>query len=441
MSTHDKKIVMPNVSRHPARHRGPIRSDEYNDFHEEVVSDITNLSSAVNNLYSMLSRSMTIIDNEASYLKRQIRALLNNRAYSEQVAMTNSLLIARYIDLGDTTGISFPNDLTDDHSAMMSATFGEITLPAVGIENKFYVTSLTSGLVVTSPDLNVSVRGTFDKVDGNGTINYERGGVVNPGDPILAFNGNNQSYWVRRVEFPLDSKVDQVECELTVTIPEGVSTKANTIEVIPFPNGSVDITELAAASDLGDNFIRIESFDPEDNVISRRYHFPVRTVDQVRIRFRQRNWKEENGKKVFYYGLQELGVKLIDYDRTYIQGASFGVNNSFVIKVDAPTAHAFTNLYRVDPSPNFLLEDSSKRHVHVRIGTTQEYSVGTIWDSDTMFSPQQLSTPISANSAQSLYVFVQFNYVEGSGGNLSPFLIGTTPFLRGLGLTYTLETV
>jgi hypothetical protein len=123
---------------------------------------------------------------------------------------------------------------------ILSADYGEVTLPPNAIENKFYVTSLVNGVIVTPPDLIVSVKGTFDKIDGKGLINYERGGRVVAGDPTMAFNGNNQTFWIRKVEFPIDSRVDQVECELTVTVPESVSTDSNTIEVIPFPNGTVD---------------------------------------------------------------------------------------------------------------------------------------------------------------------------------------------------------
>lgn len=437
----DRKIVIPSVSRHPGRFRGPLRSDEYNDFHEEVVRDITNLSNGLNNLYSSLSQSLTVLDNETSYLRRQLKSLLNQKDYTEKIGVTNNSICARYIDIGDSKGISFPNGLNDQHSSMLNVDVGEITLPPTAIENKFYVNSLTSGAVVLPPDLIVRVKGTFDKVDGNGSINYERGGKVTPGDPTLAFNGNNQTFWIRRVEFPIDSVVDQVECELTVTVPEGVSTEANTIDLVPFPNGSVDITELATASDLGDNFIRVSSFSPQDNLLVNRYHFPAKTVDQIRIRFRQRNWREENGKKVFYYGLQELGLKLIDYDRTYVSGASFGVNNSFILRIDAPDGYSFNNIYRVDPNPNFLLEDSTKRHVHVRLNTTSEYSVGTVWDSDSMYSPQQLASPISANASTVLYAFVQLNYVNESGGAISPFEIGCTPTMRGLGLSYTLNRI
>jgi len=437
----NNKIVMPQSQRYPARYRGPLISSKYNDFQEGVIEDISNLSTAINSLYSEVSKSMLVLANESSYLRRQVRALKNQQDYTEKVAGASNSLAYRFIDAGDTKGITFPNDLDDTRSSMLSADFGEVTLPPNAIENKFYVTSLSNGVIITPPDLIVKVRGTFDKLDGKGLINYERGGRVIVGDPTLAFNGNNQTFWIRKVEFPLDSRVDQVECELTVTVPESVSTESNTIEVIPFPNGTVDITELATASDLGDNFIRVPKFDPVDNATATRYHFASKSVDQIKIRLRQRNWVEENGKKVFYYGLQELGLKFIDYDKNFTPNGTFGANNSFIMEISAPEGYGFNTVYRIDSAPNFFLEDFNKRHIHVKLNTSTDFSVGTLWNSDTTYPPQQTNVFISAFGARKLYAFVELNYVNDSGGVLSPFEVGTTPYFRGLGLAYTLLAV
>ena len=435
------KIIVPQSQRYPARYRGPLSSSKYNDFQAGVIEDLANLSTAVNSIYSDLSRTLLIMSNESDHLRRQVRSLKAQQEYAEKVSASVNALAFRYADAGDTKGISFPNGVDDSKSSMLSAEFGEVTLPPNAIDNKFYVTSLTNGVIVTPPDLTVKVRGTFDQLDGRGTVNYERGGKITAGDPTLAFNGNNQQYWIRKVEFPIDSRVDQVECELVVSTPESVSSDSNTIEVFPFPNGSVDIVELATASDLGDNFIRVPGFTPADNMSASRYHFSAKTVDQIKIRLRQRNWVEENGKKVFYYGLQELGLKFIDYDKNYAVTNTFGTNNSFLMEVPAPAGYTFNQIYRLDPNPNFLLEDMVNRHVHIRLGTSSDFNVGTLWDSDTSYPPQQVTTPLDALGASSLFLFVQLNFVSSSGGVLSPFQIGTTPFFKGIGMSYTLNTL
>lgn len=438
--TQDPSIVSTQSVVRPARFRGPLQSQTFNDTQEELVKDVANLTAAVNSIYSQLAKSIIILQNENAYLRRQVDLLRNDQNYYEQATASVNGLVTRFVDFSDSSGISFPGGLDDSKSAMLNAEFGEVTLPVNAIENKFFVISLSTGSIVTPPDLSVSVQGTFDKVDGNGLVNYERGGKVSPGDPKLALNGINETYWIRRVEFPLDSRVDQVECEFTVQVPEGASTQANLIEVLPFPNGSIDITSLSTASDLGNNFTTVPGFSEEDNITPRRYHFSPTVVDQVKLRLRQRNWVEENGKKVFYYGLQELSLKLADYDRNYIQGATFGNNNCFIVEIPAPDGFVFGSLYRIDPSPNFLLEDMSKRHVHVRLGVSSDFTSGLIWDSDSTYPPQQSSSPITVGATK-LYAFIELNYVNESGGSLSPFLVGTTPFMKGLGLSYTLISV
>lgn len=433
----DSKIVSPITVPAPARRRGPLISDDFNNVQEGLVSDVQSLANAVNSLNARLSRSLTVLQSENSYLRRAVSSLRNQQEYVEKVYGTSNSLVCRFVDFSDTSVISFPNELDDSRSPMLCADFGEVTLPSNATENKFYFTSLISNKIVPPTTLAVTVKGEFDKRDGEGLVNYERGGKVYPGVPENAFNGINTSYWIRKVEFPIDSRVDEVECELTVVVPEGASSEANLIELYTFPNGTVDIVELAYASDLGDNFIRVPGFVPENNYVSRRLHFSATAIDQVKIRLRQRNWVEENGKKVFYYGLQELGLKLVDYDKTYSQGAAFGTNNGFVVRVDAPPGNTFNQIYRVDPAPNFLLEDMSNRHVHLKIGLSSDIANGTIWDSDVNYTPQQSNTPLTIAS-NVFYIFVELNYVASVGGVLSPYQVGTTPYINGIGLTYTL---
>lgn len=435
----DKRIISPSSVRRPVKFRSALTSSDYNDAQEEIISDIQEISNVVNSLNGRLTRSILVLNNENAHLRRQVNALREQQSYNEKITARYNSLAHRYVDFSNTEGISFPNGLDDSKSAMLAAEFGEITLPPNSIENKFYTTSLASNKLVVPP-ISITVSGTFDKGEGDGIVNYEKGGKVYGGKPEYAFNGINDLYWIRKVEFPIDSRVDEVECELTVTVPEGSSSNSNLLEVIPYPNGAVDVTELATASDLGNNFIRLSSFEPTDNLVARRFHFPSTTVDQVKIRLRQRNWIEENGKKVFYYGLQELGLKLVDYDKDYTAGANFGTNNSFIVYIPAVEGTIFKQLHSISASPNFLAEDFSKRHVHIRLCRSLDFSNAILWDSDTDQVPQKTTSTIAINSS-SMYAFVQMNYVKSTGGVASPFPVGTTPYLWGLGLSYTIGEV
>lgn len=433
-------IVQPTTNRHPVEHRGPLKSSDINDFQESVVEDIQNLAKAINTVYNNLEKTSIASHNDISFLRRQVDALLKQNQYIEKVAANNGYLVSRLVDFSDTAGISYPNGLNDDLSAMVYAEFGQATLPANAIENRFYSTSARTGRVVQGSNLVINVTSTFDKGEGEGLVDYERGGIVTPGKTEWAFNGNNRQIWIRKVEFPIDSKVDQVECELTVVVPDGTSTEANLIELFPFPNGSVDITSLSTSADVADSFTSLSVFDAINNATNIRYHFPIISIEQIKIRLRQRNWIEENGKKVFYYGLQELGLKLIDYDKLYQAGASFGKNNSFIAKISAPPGYGFKDLYRIDPTPNFLLEDKGNRHIHLRLSTTPNFD-NVIWNSDSTIPPQESLQPISLGSTETIYAIFELNFVTTNGGSLSPFPIGTTPYIEGLGLSYTLERI
>lgn len=440
MSTSDKKIVVPTVVRRPAKERGALSSADFNDFVEETVNDIVNLSSAVNSLSSSLTKMIVTLQNENAYLRRQVDSIRNQNTYVEKSNGSYGYVVSRFLDLNDTTGVFYPNDTNDSFSIMVNAEYGEATLPVNAIENKFFITSLTSGKIILPPDLSIGVTSLFDKGTGDGVVDYERGGIVTPGKPEWAVDGYPSHYWIRRVEFPIDSRVDQVECEFTVTVPDGTSSEANLIELTTFPNGTVDITSVSTASDLGDNYIVVPGFTPQDNMVATRWHFSSKTVEQIKIRMRQRNWVEESGKKVFYYGINDLSLKLVDYDKKWVPGSAFGSSNTFVIKVDAPAGFGFDVIYRIDPEPNFFLEDLSSRHIHVRLSTSPDFS-GQKWDSDTFLPPQKTSEPLRLGGNETIYVIVMMNFVESSSGSLSPFPVGTTPYFKGLGLTYSLKEI
>lgn len=433
----EQKIVAPLVKRDPARFRGPLNSEQHNTFQDDVVHDIHALGSAVNAQAASLRGLSENLGSETLFLKRRLQSLEEARDYREHTFGKAGIKIDRYIDFHDTSNFLFPATLDAAQAAPFKGQFGEVFLPAVSIENKFYNFSLRTTEVVVPDDLVIDVAGTFDKTNGLGLQDYENGGKVSAGDPVKAFNGINESSWIRKVTFPLESNVDQVEVQLTAIVPAGVSSKANLIEIVPHPEGSVDITDISTSPDLTASFTSIEGFTSTNNVTAKRYHFPPRNVDQVRIRLRSRNWREINGKKVFIYGLQELGLKLVDYEKGTNATDNFGDKPTAVVQLDAPTNHTFLSLYRIDPTPNFLLEDNSVRHVRLRISTGPDFS-NVIWDSDIHAPPQLgVSTGVALGSVSTLYAIFTFKFVNESGGLSSPYFVGTTSYMRGLGLVFT----
>jgi len=434
--TQELRIVQPRIKRRPARFRGPLSSEEYNDIQDEVFSDIIALSTAVNTNNNLLVNSLNQIYQELQNIRGRTSQLEEKDGYREFVYGSHAVNIDKYLDFHDATPINFPATVPADKAASYKSQFGEIALPINAVENKFYNFSLRTSEIIIPSDFSAEANGIFDKADGNGTQDYESGGLVNEGEVKNAFNGINETVWSRTVTFPLESDVDEVEVQLTAVVPAGISSQANLLEVVPYPEGNVDITSLSTAGDLGESFLMVDNFGELNNAVAKRFHFSPRNVEQVRIRLRSRNWQEVNGKKVFTYGLREMGLKLVDYKKEFIDSDGFGQNPTVVVQISPPSNHSFNTLFRVDPVPNFLLEDVSKRHVRLRLSSTPDLS-GTIWDSAVDIPPQLgVGTGIDLGGVSNLYGIYTLRFVENSGGFQSPFPVGTTPTVNGLGLLF-----
>lgn len=434
----EKRIVQPTVKRQPARFRGPLSSDEYNTFQDAVVHDIFSLSTATNANANRIDRALRQLTLENSYLRRQVESFSAKFDYRDKVlSLYNPHQIDRYIDLKDSSYVHLDSTIDSNKRANYKSQYGEFALPATAIENKFFSFSLRSGGIVVPPDLLVATSSIFDKLLGQGAIDYEYGGTLVEGNTRNAFNGMNESAYIRTVSFPLESSVEEVEVQIDAVVPATITAQANLLEIAPYPQGSVDVTQIATASDLGASFKALDSFVVRNNAQVHRYHFAPATVEQVRIRLRCRNWREIDGKKVFTYGLQELGLKLVDYNKNFTEDGNFGENITGMLKIEASEGNVFDTIYRIDPSPNFLLEDAGSRHVRMQLSTTPNF-IGQIWDSKSNQAPQDAGNiGISAQGSSILYAIFTLKFVSSSGGYRSPFSIGSTPYLRGLGLTYS----
>jgi len=258
------------------------------------------------------------------------------------------------------------------------------------------------------------------------------------GDPELAFNGTNLDRWVRRVEFELDSDVDSIETQLTVQVPASLNIESNVLSLRPHPNGSVDVTAVFTSADLSESFVQLPGFSEVENAQGTRWHFPAAQARQVRIWFRQRDWIEENGKKVFYIGAEEIGLFLADWDKTYDEDGELADNHAVLVRLDAPSGFRFATLHNFRSDPMFTLEDSGSRHTHFRVATDSAM-LNELWNSDTDTLPQQLAAGVDlGGTTGTLYVLTTLNWVKTSGGLSSPYQVNTPPFVLGFGVETTL---
>ena len=419
---------------------GRINSSDINKFVDSTIADLQNTVNQVNvNESSTLDVLNTAI-REISNLKKRVAQLEDQESFDRAIRAAQNLRIKAFKSMTDLTGITFPGT-NQSTKPRINTLFDQATVPINAVENKFYTNSIISGSIVPiSQSIQIDVTSVIDAVD------YEAGYVkLSQGNPENAFNGDNQSYWQRKVEFDLDSDVEEVQVELTVRIPDQANTEANALYIRPYPVSQVDVFDLGISADLSSGFSAPGNSypifptelleNPLDNARDSRFFFSTQSVQRIKIRLRQRNWYEENGRKVFSYGLQELGLQLSEFDKTYSATASLGDNHTFITKFTCPANKKFKGLHIFETTPDYTKDIDNMRF---KIATNTD-GTEIKWDSSINSSPQSLVQPIDLGGGSSdLYVITTLNYIETAAVS-SNFFAGTTPVLNSIGLQYSVS--
>jgi hypothetical protein len=416
-------------------YRGFIESDKIDRFIESVIDDLIRLSSGLNGHAAAIRQFTHLLQLENREVKSRAVAVEKQLEMDRRVRARRGERLGRWHDFHDASNVFWLDEAEAAKRAAVSTSYGQVTVPMNAVESRTYSLRLLSGGVVTPSSVKVTTSGLFDKLEGDGTVDYEYDGTVEETDPRNAVNGNNDNYWRRRVVFDLDSDVSEVEVEITVQIPDSANLYANVVYLHPYPVGGVDVTGVWVSPDLSDSFTPIDGFDELHGARKSRWFLSSQKVSKIKVRLRQRNWFEENGKKVFEYGLQELGVQLVEWDKTYAEGGELSDNHTVVVQMDADPGFVFSKLYGFYTDPNFLLEPAGQRHLHFVVATDEE-GANEIWNSDSSAPPQSLAAPIDMGSVQTIYVLVTLNWAEEVAVG-SPFAAGTTPFLYGFGIDCT----
>ena len=430
------KIFKPTVSKIPIHRGGRIDSAKLSSIFDQMVNDIIGLSEFNTQLSAKVDDNALTMYASDRDLRQRVMQLSSEVEALRIAAAEDNADIIYSITMYDSSKVDFLEDSTFANRCIIDTVFGDAIIPINGVQPGFWMEAVSTHAIIPIEDLSITVTGTFD--NGDGVTNHESGGTVNNGEQLNAFNGNNTTRWLRKVSYPLYNDTTEVLCEITIDVPEGASGQANCIYVVPAPSGDVDILGVYTSPDLGNSFSLISGFEQVDGAGPRRWFFPAQNVQRVKIRMRQRNWIEEDGQKVFYYGAQEIGLMLYEFDKTYNVSNPIEQNHTFVLKQDAPEGYVFNEIKSITTDPMFTLEDPGVRHVHIKVATDLAFT-SVLWDSDSDTLPQLTAGLDLGGTAATLYFLVTMNWVGTSGGSSSPFPVYTTPVFRGINLQARVE--
>lgn len=423
-----ERVVIPYM--------GFIESDKLDQFVETVTDDLVKVSSTLNGHATAIKHAIHLLQLETMEAKSKVAAIEEQMKMDRTVRARRGERLARWYDFHDASSVFWLDGSEASKRASVNTQYGQVTVPSNAVESRTYSLRLLSGGVVTPSSVKVTTSGVFDKLEGEGVTDYEYSNTVEETDPKNAVNGNNDQYWRRRVICDLESDVSEVEVEITIQIPDSANLYANTVYIHPFPVGGVDVVGVWVSPDLSDSFTPIDGFEEVRGARKLRWFIPQQKIAKLKVRLRQRNWFEENGRKVFEYGAQEIGVQLVDWDKAYNESASsLSDNHSIVTRIDADPGFLFYKLYGFDTKPNFLLEPAGERHLHFVLARDPA-GVDRIWESDASAAPQSLTAPLDMGAVSTVYLITTVQWAEEVSAG-SPFAAGTPAFLNGFGLDCT----
>ena len=311
-------------------YRQVTSSEQMNELHDQLLQDILSLHNQANQLTKEMGYVKNTLTTENTFLRYRLSDLESKLALLAQRSMENEAHASAHIFPIFPTAMSTESD---GHEALVDLETLSVTLKPTKVVSKVNVFDEALQTTYVPQSLKLSYGGATSTI-GRQVIQIEDSGPEN------AFNGDPNSYWVRR--HVCDASCRAVYCDLIITLPEDVLTtkNINMIKVNPYPVNAVDIVSIDYKEN--GNWITIPGFsthstsmlEPYDelfdiettnqnkatikNAPNLKFNFKGINANEIRIRLRQENYiKLENGQKEMFIGLKSVEIAQCSYHRDY----------------------------------------------------------------------------------------------------------------------------
>lgn len=351
--------------------RQPLNSSQLNELHQNILEDLLELFNQSNEFDQTLSHLRYISTTESIFLRYRLNELeakfqtLNTLYKSQLEASTEqTLLLFPHQFRSKEAGHEMEIDL-DAMCATMKPTY---------YNSKVNLYDDVLGATYVSPSLQF-VYGPSTTEKGLNILEIEDNGPQN------AFDGDPTNYWVRR--YVCKSGVTEVQCELIITLPDDILTNKsiNQLKITPFPADAIDI--LSIETKTTGNWTLLPGFEDyqqtnleigqdaflnrtENSVIQNsptlKFNFKEITANQIRIRFRQQNFiQQELGNREFYIGAKNIEIGYASYHNQYYTfevDADLPVENEQLMITQADLIYNNKNEIFDDPQLEFYWYDT-----------------------------------------------------------------------------------
>ena len=333
-------------------YRGPSSSKEFNERNKFIRDDINNMYQLLNENEKNIEKNMDIVLRENFFLSYEIKNLYQeikklkelitdepdglNQDYYKQIHVQNFYT---------TKGLT---EASDDRKASINREFG-IAMPSSTDSISRFGYHTDSGEVFVPNSLEIHLK------EGNDTHRDEYGDIVleeiNLEDTIAIVDGNKNTFWTRTVIHPTHEAVHEVHGELHIIIPtEGFQNiYTNTLKIRPYPEASMRIHDITYKG-YNDQWSRLETYPVQgsnpvaiDNAHKMLFQFPDTEMIELKIRFSQPYWFEDNNQSHFTYGFQDISLEYHNYTEKiceFITTMELDGDNLFYKKILRPIPSA-----------------------------------------------------------------------------------------------------
>jgi len=385
--------------------RGNSSSADINSNFEEILYDLNTIFEEASSQAIDLDELKSTIKHETDSLNERLYAVSGMiQAYQESASGYKMF----HEEFYRTKNVLYPDNLSSSDRCYVDTAFGIATLPISNSFSKVYTININTGEIHQSPNLVVST----EPLDENGSIKVEET------NPLRAFNGNNQSFWERKVRFARDYVKGEVTCEMDILLPSMSNPNVNSMYIFPYPEGTSDILEITYNTLTAQDLV-LPTFPAagEDNATRKKYLFNDIQPVGFKLKFKQDNHGIEDDYKTFVYGAQEIGIEKVEYKTSGKVG----------VKVSLPDWE--TGVFdRITSLTTFPMYDNIQYKVYLS-PTEAEFDAGVfLWASTSSAIIPSSTLDISAYATDTIYLLIELIQEASST---------TTPILDSVTLTYT----
>lgn len=303
---------IPATRSNPIGFKGRASSEVYNQQTEETYLDILELYDAANEIEAEIEELQ-----EAFQLNKQFQHIYIQKMQNRIRQLVD--VIEKRVD-GETHHVHtiYADEMRHDPNAavteraFLDSANGVAHLPLTKkTVSKLYLSDAMTGDISLPKALRVAAH-----------PEVRLGSRIEENDPLLAVDGKSQNRWRRKVILPLEeSPKDGVTTEVVVTLPDTIisSRDANMFTLKTFPVNSLWVEKVEYRLDGDWKLIPGWPVDAKGEPVAKedvgnlKLCFPETAMAEVRVTLKQYNWFEENGEKVYYFGLEEIGVFHADF--------------------------------------------------------------------------------------------------------------------------------